>query len=161
MRYREAYDIAWSIVQTLRPLCDRIDIAGSLRRQKAEVGDIEIVCIPSGKEILSFEVTVSALGIAKKGSAMGRYTQILLPDGINLDLFMARPDNWGYIFAIRTGSADYSHKVLATGWVKAGYRGEDGNLVVVASGEVVPVREEKDLFALIGVPWVAPWNREV
>jgi len=32
-----------------------------------------------------------------------------IPEGIKLDLFMANIRNWGLIFAIRTGSARYSH----------------------------------------------------
>ena len=34
------------IVEILAPHCDRIEIAGSIRRQKPTIGDIEVVCIP-------------------------------------------------------------------------------------------------------------------
>ena len=42
----EAQNIAEKLVDKLRPACERIEIAGSIRRQKAEIGDIEIVAIP-------------------------------------------------------------------------------------------------------------------
>ena len=35
------------LVKTLKPACERIEVAGSIRRKKATVGDIEIVCIPT------------------------------------------------------------------------------------------------------------------
>lgn len=76
---------------------------------------------------------------------------------INLDLFFATERNWGLILAIRTGSAEYSHKVLATNWVKAGYKSVNGMLT--KNNQEVEVREEKDLFKLIGVEYVEPEER--
>ena len=67
--------------------------------------------------------------------------------------------NWGLIYAIRTGSADYSHRVLACGWVRNGYKSADGMLS--RDGVAVPVREERDLFRLAGVPWVDPEERSL
>lgn len=86
-----------------------------------------------------------------------KYTQRILPEGIKLDLFFAEEGNWGFIFAIRTGSADYSHKVLANGWVKRGYKSENGYLT--HNGKTYDVREEKDLFDRIGVAYVEPKHR--
>ncbi len=92
-----------------------------------------------------------------KGKATERYTQRRHPSGVLLDLFMATPENWGVIFAIRTGSSRFSHEVLARGWVRAGYHSQGGML---RRGErPIPVPEEQDLFALIGIPWVEPEER--
>ncbi len=55
---------------------------------------------------------------------------------------------------MRTGCAEYSHKVLATGWVKLGYNSEGGYLCI--DGKQIDTREEKDLFELIGVPYIEP-----
>jgi DNA polymerase/3'-5' exonuclease PolX len=63
------------------------------------------------------------------------------------------------IYAIRTGSADYSHHILAKGWVKAGYNSENGMLQ--KKNKPIPVFEEKDLFDLIGINYVEPNAREV
>jgi len=78
-------------------------------------------------------------------------------NGETIDMFVAHPDNWGYIFAIRTGSAEYSHNTLANGWVKKGFKGENGFLT--KNGVIVPVKEETDLFKLIGVEYVEPKDR--
>lgn len=45
--YPIALAIAQRLKQRMNPHCLRVEIAGSVRRQKAEVGDIEIVAIPS------------------------------------------------------------------------------------------------------------------
>ena len=46
MQLEKAEKIARKYVDLLAPFCERIEIAGSTRRKKPEVGDIEIVCIP-------------------------------------------------------------------------------------------------------------------
>lgn len=149
-------------MEQLRPFCDRIEIAGSIRRNKPEVKDIEIVAIPKPYEVGLFEsgiATVVNRWEKVKGELPCKYTQRILPEGIKLDLFFAERGNWGLIFAIRTGSADYSHKVLATGWVKAGYKSEGGYLI--ANGKEVAVLEEEDLFKRINVPYIKPELRFV
>jgi DNA polymerase/3'-5' exonuclease PolX len=174
VKIETAKKIADSYVAVLRPSCDQIEIAGSIRRRRPEVKDIEIVCIPSirmgglfndqPERIPSWyaffdEVADNTWAIVK-GNARGKYMQIdLTPYGIKIDLFTATPENWGLIYAIRTGSAAYSHKVLATGWVRNGYKSVDGMLTW--DGESVPTPFEKDLFRCAGVAWVDPSKREV
>ncbi len=88
-----------------------------------------------------------------------KYTQRILPEGIALDLFFATPEDWGLIFAIRTGSADYSHKVLATRWVQFGYKSEGG--ILKRNGKAYAVREEIELFKMLGLKWVEPKDRVI
>ncbi len=162
MQLERAREIADRVVALLAPHCDRIEIAGSIRRRKAEVGDIEVVAIPRPYDVGLFASGVASVvdGWAKvRGELPCRYTQRMLPEGIALDLFFARACNWGLIYAIRTGSAEYSHRVLACGWSSRGYKSVGGMLT--RNGVPVPVREERDLFALAGVQWVDPDAREL
>lgn len=160
MIYSEAIQIAQRAHDLLAPRCYRLAIAGSLRRKAPEVGDIEIVAIPK-----PYDVGLFSTGIAEivnqwkkvKGELPCRYTQRMLPEGIKLDLFFATPKNWGYIYAIRTGSDDFS-KRLADGWVRNGYHGKDGMLVDRA-GNQIPCWEETDLFRMAGIKWLPPESR--
>ena len=175
MKLAQAQKIAENLVQQLTPHCERISIAGSIRRKRPEVKDIEIVCIPQ-----PFETGLFQSGIASvvnqwpkvKGELPCKYTQRIIEVGkdvhfvnvcwtakIKLDLFMVKKENWGLQLAIRTGSADYSHKVLATGWKKKGYTSVGGMLT--KRGKEYPVYEETALFERIGVPYVEPEKREV
>jgi len=154
MKIDEAKKIADKYVEILKPYCLRIEIAGSIRREKPEVGDIELIAIV--KDIKKFSKEVNKLEKVK-GNPTGKYTQRILPEGIKLDLFMANIRNWGLIFAIRTGSARYSHEILACGWVKRGYKSING--ILTKNGREIEVREEKDLFNLIGVAYVQPNQR--
>lgn len=164
MEYNEALKIATEVKELLAPFCERIEIAGSIRRKKPEVKDIEIVAIPKPYETGLFEsgiATVVSKWQKVKGELPCKYTQRILPQGIKLDLFFAEPANWGLIYAIRTGSADYSHKVLAYNWHRKGYISENGFLKLLIQGTVVPVKEEKDLFEICGIKYVAPELRNL
>jgi DNA polymerase/3'-5' exonuclease PolX len=163
----DALERAEWICDLLAHHCTRIEIAGSIRRKKPEVGDIEIVCIPKPYQTGLFEDGFAAVvnqwkkvkGEPEYGKM--KYTQRILPSGIKLDLFVAHPDNFGLLMGIRTGSAEFSKKILADGWVKAGYNGVNGFLVKRDTGIQVEVREEIDLFKMIGIDYVEPENREL
>ena len=168
MNLQKAKTIANGICSELAPHCDRIAIGGSIRRQKAEVGDIEVVCIPVMVKVGLFgdipEVSPEFCQLvnrwtAVKGSPKGKYTQRILPEGIKLDLFMATPDNWGLIFAIRTGSKRFSHLNLASRWVELGYKSVNGMLV--RNGKRIPVKEEQDLFDVLKIGWREPKERDL
>jgi len=162
-------EIANELVGQLRPYCDRIEIAGSIRRKKPDCGDVEIVCIPRKVSIMGdlfpghdckvrdpeFIRTVNSWP-AMKGDAQGKYMQRFMRD-VQVDIFTADKDNWGLILGIRTGPAEYSHKVLAEGWCAKGYHSKDGYLRKGLT--LVRVPEEADLFKLIGLPWVEPNER--
>lgn len=160
MIYEQALEIAEKTKALLAPHCEQIEIAGSIRRKKPFVKDIEIVAIPKPYDIGLFEsgiTTVVNQWPKVRGELPCKYTQRILPEGIALDLFFADKDNWGLIYAMRTGSADYSHQVLGKAWVKQGYRSVEGYLC--SNGKRIAVPEEEDLFKLIGVKYVEPEKR--
>ena len=163
--YKEALKIALTVKELLAPHCIRIEIAGSIRRKKPEIGDIEIVAIPKPYSTGIFESGIATV-VNKWEKVKGeleygktKYTQRILPEGIKLDLFFAEEGNWGSILAIRTGSADYSHYILANGWVREGFKSLGGYLM--KEGEKFEVKEEKDLFQMIGINYVEPEKRNI
>lgn len=172
MLYSTAKRIADSIVELLSPHCIRIEIAGSIRREQEIIGDIEICLIPKPYETGLFTsglASVVNLWQKVKGEleyGKTKYTQRILPEEIvgvkgktvTLDLFIAEEANWGSILAIRTGSAEYSHHVLAKGWTAKGYRSEGGFLK--QGSKTYEIREEIDLFNRIGIRYCEPKNRK-
>lgn len=167
------------VVALLAPWCERIEFAGSLRRGRAEVGDIEIVAVPrmvDGVPATMFDKPpkVSALdGALAHADASGfivphperpangeRYKRLWIPaPGIQLDLFLVSPPaEWGPIFAIRTGPAYYSER-LVTALRRKGWRCTEGR-VLDNEGERVPCPEERDFLEACGAPWVEPEDRK-
>lgn len=172
MELKKAEKIAENIKAQLVSYCERIEIGGSIRRQKPDVKDIEIICIPktilindglfdTKKVRLTNFVNIVNQWLRIKGDAEnGKYMQRLHPEAIKIDIFTTTPDNWGIIFAIRTGSAGFSHKVLANGWVKKGYHSVNG-ILEDANKKQYPIKEEMDLFNLIGIDYIEPKNRNL
>lgn len=173
MELDKAKIIAQDVRRILSPYCIRIEVAGSIRRERREIGDVEIVCIPKVQEIqdgLFDKKLVVNEGFIKqvnewekvKGEPTGKYTQRKLPRGIALDLFICGTGNWGLIFAIRTGSAEFSHKILIGKINRAGYKSQ-GGILFDGNGEIVPMPEEDKLFDMIGMEarFYDPKNREV
>ena len=163
----QAIPIAEAVCAMLQPFCERITVAGSIRRQRPTIGDLEVVCIPRQVPTGLFgdELTVDPGFITAvnrwtkiKGEPTGRYTQRVLPDGITLDLFIVDAATWGMTLAVRTGSADYSAKVLGTRWAALGYTSRES--VLYRYGRPTYIREEADLFTLLSLPWTEPWERE-
>ena len=82
MKLQQAREIAEGVKAKLAPHCERIEIAGSIRRGKPVVGDIEIVCVPHQVQAMDlfgpcgdvrdpmFAGIVNTLGIIHKTSMM-------------------------------------------------------------------------------------------
>lgn len=179
MSLRTARAVASEMVDALRPYCHRVEVAGSIRRGRDWINDIEIVAIPKstvrqpdvdifgeplGKPTvvrdLGFIMVVDSLAdhIVKGKVSDGRYVQFFTGEGVKVDLFICVPDTWGYIYTIRTGSAEFVHMVAAR-WVQLGCKGVEGQLTRL--GKPVPVPDEADLFGLLGMRVPPPHAREL
>lgn len=161
MRLFHGLVVAEAVMGILRPYCDRIEVAGSIRRKKPEVGDVEICCIPKPAEILDFIQAANSLGEIVKGDAGGKYlcTMFKTPtDMVQIDLFMLKPENWGWLFLIRTGSAEFSHS-MACKLNDHGLTSRKGMVCSRRSKKPIVVREETDLFKLVGMGYIEPENR--
>lgn len=139
MELSKAREIAVAVCTRLEPYTTQLRIAGSIRRKKPDVKDIEIVCLPKydvtestdlfgnktpvNNVTYAFIQMVQSLGKIEKGNAYGRYLKIVLAEGINLDLFIPDADDFIRQFVIRTGSAEYAHRIIAGGWRKLGWVG--------------------------------------
>ena len=170
MKIEEIRPIAMKYLRMLEPYCLRIKIAGSIRREKAECGDIEIVCVvdTDERERMKFIAMVERLEKVK-GDPTGRYTQRMLPEGVKLDIFMAQEDNWGNIFLIRTGNWKFSRFMMGIRAKQVGllHRGgylwhhweaneeEHGSLTVK-----IQCYEEEDVFRELKMDWIEPKDRE-
>lgn len=172
-----AEEVAAALAVALEPACDRIQIAGSIRRRAADVKDIEVVVVPrvrrdlfgeidEGPTVLDalVDVMIAAGRLAPRLSTagvkcMGRRHKRLtaVRSGVPVDLFAVLPPaQWGAILAIRTGPADYS-KTLVTECQRAGLVCRDGALW--RGSDVVPTPEEVDFIRECGLHFQDPWKR--
>jgi len=176
MKLIEAKAIADKWIRYLSPACSRIEIAGSIRRGKAEPKDIEIVCQPKiltepdlfdhATEInlleMFFETNlfkVTGAHFVKNGP---RYKQLALVETIHLDLFIVLPPaQWGVQLLIRTGPADFSHWCVTQKRIGGGLpsylKVKDG--AVWHGSKKLEMPEESDFFKVLGMDCVEPKAR--
>jgi DNA polymerase (family 10) len=171
MELAKAKAIAEELKGLLEPSCQRIEIAGSIRRQKPEVGDIELLCIPKfvdGVDQLDREigalVVQRILGFRrnKRGSRVyGPKNKLMvhLPSGIGVDIFSTDERCWPVALVVRTGG-EKTNKRIAVAAIKKGWRWHAyGSGFSTPDGELV-CRSERDVFEFVGLLYLEPWERD-
>jgi len=168
----QAQRLADEIVQFLKPYCERIEIGGSIRREKAEVGDIEIVCIPKliEQHDLFDNVTkvtrpidgVMSNSLFTQFRVNGALFKSFMYKGMQVDLFLTTPEQWGYIFALRTGPREFNMKMVKQkrygGYLPAYITLKDGEVRI--GGKAIPVYTEHEFFELLGIEYLEPKDRK-
>ncbi len=170
----QAEGVARELAELLTPACERIQIAGSLRRRKATVGDIELLCIPRPLENhLFYRDALDQLlrgrlmpegvltpRINQKGShTYGPLNKLLLHvgSGTPVDVFSAGLENWGMALLVRTGSAEFNIRVMSR-FRELGMRGHAYGGVHTPTGYVA-CPDEDTVFRLLGWPFMPPEER--
>lgn len=129
-----AESLAAELMALLTPGCERIEVAGSVRRRRADVGDIEVVCVPKVERSADLfggtgdaewnELDALCTDLRVRGvfgqrfdthgrTAWGsRHKRAAYRDAA-IDLFCVLPPaSWGSIFAIRTGPRLFSRALV-------------------------------------------------
>jgi len=158
MKLELAEQLAEKIVNQLKPYCKRIEVAGSIRRKKPEIRDIEICLIPENSKLTELAKEVDKWQVVK-GRITGKYTQRILSNGMKLDIFIAQMTNWGNIFLIRTGNWKFSKWIMGTKTRQAGYYQKDGYMWINSDTKLA-CYEEIDVFHHLNMKYIEPENRE-
>ncbi|GAI67167.1 unnamed protein product [marine sediment metagenome] len=95
MLLAEALRVADEVYHRLKPHCGKIVVAGSIRRQKDEIRDIDIVLIPANPGQLSQEI--DRLGPPMKD---GQKLRRVNYKGAQVDIYYASPQTWATLLLI-------------------------------------------------------------
>jgi DNA polymerase/3'-5' exonuclease PolX len=172
---KKATEIATRFLNLIRPYVTKAELAGSCRRLTKDVGDIEIVCVENPLNSLDNLFHKGYPGLVVDGKRLKRFKY---PSGIQIELYIAQPYDYGRILAIRTGSSAFSHIKLAVTWNRKGMCGhhdglrykkdceKKGSKWVYKKGinnnncQKPPVFDtEYDFFNFLGIPWIPPQER--
>lgn len=178
-----ALAVAKELCDALKPVTERLIVAGSLRRRKAEVGDVEILFVPRTETVPDglFDTKVESLvdrvlerlvgaGVLARrknvnGSEMwGAKNKLALhaPSGVPVDLFVATEANWWNYLVCRTGPGESNiaicNAAIARGWKWNPY-GAGFSRAVGLGTEERAMGSEREVFEFVGLPWREPWER--
>jgi DNA polymerase (family 10) len=175
LNLEDAKFLAEKVCLVLQPLCDEIEVAGSVRRGKSEVGDVDIVALPKAvdlpgglcgvvkvdpstvwKNLFPKALVKSGLKLEVSGKELHRFS---FPSGLQVDVYRARPETWGVILLIRTGSKEHNVKLCtlarSKGLMLSASQG------VIENHNIVACRTEEGIFSALGLKFVEPKDREV
>ena len=173
--------VANELVGLLAPSCQRIEIAGSIRRRVLDVGDIELLCISKVTSVADLfgdiatnchlldealekiveDATVLQKRLDKRGRAtFGEQNKLMVhvPSGIPVDAFSATEKNWGMSQLVRTGSREFNIRVMAR-FRELGMKGHAYAGVTDPEGNEIACPDEETVFRLLGWPWMPPEER--
>lgn len=170
----QARGVAEYVVAKLRAGCERIEVAGSVRREKPhDIGDIELVAIPKfrveqanlfeTRRVSVLDEEIGKLGVVMKGG--DKYKQVRVLGQYTVDLFIQPdPATWGVNFALRTGAADFSKWLVTSryngGALPAGMMMREARVWTVGRREPEETPEEVDFFRLLDLEWIEPRERD-
>ncbi len=153
-----AFPVAKRIIETLREKTgsDKIEWAGSLRRMKENIGDIDILATGSDhkKIIQSFTHLPEVKEVLASGETKA---SVIVEGGLQIDLRVVEEDSYGAALQYFTGSK--AHNIHLRGIARA--RGIKINEYGVFKCEKrIGGKEEKDVYRALGMDWIEPELRE-
>jgi DNA polymerase (family X) len=151
--------IAESIVEKLKGsgLVETAIIAGSARRMRETVGDIDILALSkkSDKVIEFFKKISEGSGTVVAGPTK---TTIRLKIGMNCDLRVIAPESFGAALQYFTGSKDHNVQVRTIA-VRKGYKLNEYGLFD-KKDKIIPTKNEEEVYEKLGMQYVPPEMRE-
>jgi DNA polymerase/3'-5' exonuclease PolX len=159
---REAEKTVAKVKTTVEDLCELIEVAGSIRRQKNKVHDIDFVVVAkSDADWQKINEKLKQLK-AKPNCSGNSVIKAFVPceNGFfQVDFYRAKPSTFGIHLLVRTGSAEHNM------WL-AGYAISKGMRIKYSEGlikdnSIIAGEDEKGVFETLGLSYPLPSEREI
>ena len=142
--------------------CTKLEIAGSIRRQKPKVHDIDFVVVTKSDSDWQGITEILRRLKAKPNCSGNQLIKAYLPcqNGLfQVDFYRAKLSTFGIHMLIRTGSVDHNM------WL-AGYAISKGMRIkysegLIKDGSAIAGETEKGVFEALGLPYPLPSEREI
>jgi DNA polymerase (family X) len=155
-----ASQAAETVVAAVRaaPGCLRCEHAGSLRRWRETVGDVDVLAAADDSAPLMAALTglPETAEVIVSGPAK---TSVRLRAGLQVDLRVVPLDSWGAALQYFTGSQQHNVAVRAAA-VRAKLKLSEYGLFDAGSGDLIVSRTEEEVYQRLGMAWIAPPLRE-
>jgi DNA polymerase (family 10) len=155
-----AMDIAEDLVQRLSAVhgCVSCTYAGSLRRMRETIGDLDILASAADSSALMTAFVQSPLTAEVIVSGPTK-ASIRTGAGLQIDLRVVAPEAWGAALQYFTGSKPHNvalRKIAA----RSGLKLSEYGLFDADTGELIVSATEDEVYQRLGLPWIPPPLRE-
>ena len=149
--------VARGICEVLSDVAERVAYAGSLRRMKESVHDVDILAASDDPERImqSFLETSDPVRVLVHGSTK---TSVLLEGDLQVDLRVVEPASWGAALAYFTGSKSHNIRLRERA-IKRGLKLNEYGLFD-NDDKIVAAVEEEDIYRALDLPFIPPVLRE-
>lgn len=145
-------------------LTPRIAVAGSIRRKRPDVGDIDLVLLenlsanPWQQNAIAARLAMLGYAQIKAGERIQSFTR---ERAASLDLYYATHETWGITMVIRTGSAAHNIRLATRGaHLLPARRLAVSRGILDTAGHVVAGADESGVFEALDLPYVDAERRE-
>jgi DNA polymerase (family X) len=146
---------ATAMVDALTPLSQRCAYAGSLRRWRETIGDIDILAAADDSAPL---MAAFSAGQDVVGSGPTK-TTIRTASGLTADLRVVPLDAWGAALQYFTGSAAHNVAIRQIA-IRQKLKLSEYGLFDADTDELIVSRTEEEVYARLGLEWIPPALRE-
>ncbi|HVL33099.1 MAG TPA: DNA polymerase/3'-5' exonuclease PolX, partial [Actinomycetota bacterium] len=155
-----ALDTAEGVIRSLREGLDmeKIAFAGSLRRMRDSIGDVDIL-VASGDAapvMESFTTMPRVSQVLAKGDTK---SSVLTRKGLQVDLRVVPEESWGAALIYFTGSKAHNIKIREIA-IKKGMKLSEWGLFEAETGKIIAAESEEIVYDALGLPWIPPALRE-
>jgi len=166
MKREQVMPIAQTVARMLVDACEALQIAGSVRRGKAWVKDVELVAIPKPNLLARLDSLVidGAIRKAEYGDKRlhrwGKHYRGFVFRDVRFEIFLPDGHSWGYQYWLRTGPGDANEYVMNQMIIqRSPYRCKGG--AVWYGDQQIHVPTEREFMRVIGLPYMAPGSRSM
>src|ERR687886_3034027 len=139
------------------PSTIRAEVAGSLRRQKETIGDLDLVAASTDQRALADSFAEAPF--VDEVLAHGPTKVYIVSNGVEVDLRIVEPEAFGSLLHHFTGGQ--AHNIaLRERAVKMGINISEYGLAEEGTGNYEPVATEEELYARLGLAYIPPELRE-
>jgi DNA polymerase (family 10) len=140
------------------PAVRRVEMAGSARRRKETVGDLDVLVSSTEPEKVTAHF-VSMPPIERVLAQGPTKSTVVLESMLQVDLRVIPPGSYGAALQYFTGSKEHNVKLRTIG-VKAGFKLNEYGLFGRDNNELVAAEEEARIYEALGMRWIPPELRE-
>jgi DNA polymerase (family 10) len=155
-----AMDLAEEILAELREVraAQRSAYAGSLRRMRESVGDIDLL-VASEEPGPVMDAFTSLRYVARVMARGDTKSSIMTTKGLQVDVRVVEPAVWGAALQYFTGSKAHNIRVREMA-VRKGLKLSEYGLFRAKSGKLIVAETEEEVYERLGLPWIPPPLRE-
>jgi len=151
--------IALDLLEWLRaqPGVEQAEAAGSLRRWKATIGDLDLVVASRAPAVVMAAFTALPQVLRVLGQGENK-ASVELKDGLNIQLWVQPPERFGTLLQFVTGSKDHNVRLRELAQKKNLSLSEQA--ITDSEGQERHYATEEEVYAALGLPWIPPELRE-